>query len=484
MSLSNKQQRSFIGRDVQLIATALLGVALLAIPGWRYRIDGPGCGQWPALLSALSYGAVFCAGLALLAFAWLRQLHRCQSVKPPSLKQVMGGAVLLHAAALLVPPFLSDDPLFYAATGRILADFGRSAYEPLCQVLPAGDRFLTGMTESWRCGTSAYASGFHLLAWAIGKLAHADLALHLRLYQLTAAVTVVVTAGLAALAVRGSAMSPAAAAAAVAWNPLAVIEGTIGAHNDVLLALACALFVLAVRRGRPLWAGAWLLGALLVKLSAVLMIWMYSLFLVSQRLRRRSPQLAQALPWFLGGLLLLGLVGVVALMRQGVQLAALASLLGQPVVAYDHCTRSLECLPRVVLRFGLQLPTAAWGVGLLFRWLSALWLTWVVCRAAHSLLSSLALGLFGYYLFLHGWAQSWYLLSLLPLLPFASAKLRPAMYTVCISSCAYYAIYLVAGCVVSPLAIGRVDLSEALVTILPPSVALWRYRNYCNAQVV
>ena len=69
------------------------------------------------------------------------------------------------------------------------------------------------------------------------------------------------------------------------------------------------------------------------------------------------------------------------------------------------------------------------------------------------------------------------LLPLLPLLPFATAATRPAMLTLCVSGCAYYGGYLIGGCVEENLDRGVVDLIEGLCTVVPPSVALWRYRN-------
>ena len=153
------------------------------------------------------------------------------------------------------------------------------------------------------------------------------------------------------------------------------------------------------------------------------------------------------------------------------------ALVGSPADPWDYCTRSVECLPRVVLRWILHRPTAAWKVGLMFRLLGLSWIVRCAWHAGRRPLAALGTGLCVYYLYLHGWAQSWYLLPLLPLMPFATAATGPAMRILCVSGCAYYGVFLIGGCVEEDLDRGLVDLIEGLLTVVPPSLALWRHRN-------
>jgi hypothetical protein len=155
---------------------------------------------------------------------------------------------------------------------------------------------------------------------------------------------------------------------------------------------------------------------------------------------------------------------------------SVGALVGSPDVPFDYCTRSIECLPRVILRWGFGWPTAAFVVGLVFRGLAAAWLGWTVLRAARSddERPSWASGLFIYYLFLHAWAQSWYLLSLLPLVPWATPRLRPAMLTACVSAVAYYAIAIPFEHATAPAALLVRDVLGGAATILPPAVVLVR----------
>lgn len=475
-----------------LVALGVLGALLLAVPGFRYRIDGTSCAAWPAPGLRIAYAATYTLALALLTWAWLGLVRQAERRDGPGLGRVLIYGAVINGAALLTPPFLSDDPLFYAAIGRVLAGSGGSAYEPLCQTLPAGDPFLAVLTPSWQCGTSAYFPGFHAFAWAIGKLAGSSLTLHLRLYQLLGASAMLLAAWVtgAALVAREPAaaaavetqlgparLRPAAAAALVAANPLAVIEGSVNGHNDALLALGCATFVYFFVRARRLPALACLLASLTVKASAGLLVGLYGLSQAFQALRRRWPQLARALPRAALCALPLALVLIGVLQFRVGGLNTFTALIGSPADPWDYCTRSVECLPRVLLRWILHRPTEAWKVGLMFRLIGLGFIARCAFRAGGRPLPAFATGLCIYYLYLHGWAQTWYLLPLLPLLPFATAATGPAMRTFCVSGCAYYGAFLVGGCVEENLDRGLVDLIEGLLTVVPPSVALWRYRN-------
>jgi hypothetical protein len=117
-------------------------------------------------------------------------------------------------------------------------------------------------------------------------------------------------------------------------------------------------------------------------------------------------------------------------------------------------------------------------VGLLFRGLGLLWLAWAALRAAETgeSLRWMATGLFIYYMLLHGWAQSWYLLPLLPLLPFADPRLLPAMRLYCFTAVAYYALVIPYACAFDHTSKALSDLAEALVTEVPPLVVMWRAR--------
>jgi hypothetical protein len=438
------------------------GAGLLYLPAAVYRIDRLTCATWPAQSSGLLYGAIYALAISLLAIAWWLYPAR-------SLRATFAFGLAVHLVALLSPPFLSSDPLFYAALGRSLGRFGGAPDQPLHRVLPAGDSFLEILPPAWRTGTSAYFGGFHLVALLIGRMT-TDLSSTLRLYQATGLFCVVLSAALTALAVE-----PERRAQVVKWVllcPLGIVEATVSGHNDALLIPPVALFVVLVRRSRPIFGLVALGTGLFVKASAAV-LFAFDLFrLLFRRLRPLRP--------------LLIVVVLVAALAAAVSMGAplptglhhLIRLFGAGHDPYEYCTRSVECLPRVLLRRVAHRDGAARAVGLFFRALSVIWILYAARRAARSgePLAWAARGLFVYYLYLHAWAQSWYLLPLLPLLPFADSGFRPAMATFCVTGVAYYALDLPYSCS-SDVTLALADAVEAAITILPPTVLLLRNRS-------
>lgn len=420
----------------------LAGAALMAFVGRQLSLDvyGDRCDLYPAPQETAHLWAIWYAGLALLTFAWAAGVRHLSTVR---------GALLLglgvHAVAALALPYLSTDPLMYAAIGRAQAEYGASPYVPLHRVLPPRDPLLMLLPEAWRRGTSAYFGGFNALAALIGHVAGERTWLHLRLYQL---VGLACSAGAALLVARARpATERPGTVALVLLCPLTVVDATQNAHNDALLMLAVSAYALAVvRRPGPLGLAA-LAAALAVKASALLALGVETMRLVVRRLRRQvTPARALA-----GGALaiVLGVLGYVALARRFPVLWSFTQNLGSPADPYERCTRSFECLPRGILRYVADAPGAAWVVGLVFRAASALWLLYAATRAARDErpLAWMGAGLFIYYLFFHGFMQSWYLLSIVPLLPFFSPRLRPAAQVHLVCATAYYPIDMAFSCI-------------------------------------
>src|SRR5687768_8122408 len=101
----------------QVMGMALVGVLSLVVVGQRFRVDmvGDRCDSLPSMAVQIAYALVYVVGLGLLSAAWLRT----RQLKLP-LGQVLGLGLLVHAVALLTPPFLSLDSLCYAAIGRAM----------------------------------------------------------------------------------------------------------------------------------------------------------------------------------------------------------------------------------------------------------------------------------------------------------------------------------------------------------------------------
>jgi hypothetical protein len=85
-----------------------------------------------------------------------------------------------------------------------------------------------------------------------------------------------------------------------------------------------------------------------------------------------------------------------------------------------------------------------------------------------------------YFLLFHGYLESWYFLSLLPLIPFAAPWLQPALRTLCVTQVAYYAIRIPLACDPSVLTTSAKELSEGIVSTLVPTFVM--LRSYAAAR--
>jgi hypothetical protein len=435
------------------------GAALLVVVGARYRLDRTLCSAWPSYRTGALHAAIYLVGIAALTLAWRRL-------------QVPAVALVGHVVALGAAPFLSSDPLMYVAVGRALGQ-GAATSTPLAAALGADHPMLVPLPPAWRMGTSAYGPLWNALAGLIGRLTGDDLALGLRVHQGMALACLVLGAFLVARALPDR----RAALVAILACPLAVVEATIGAHNDALLVPLTALSIVAWLRGRPVLAALPLGLGLFIKASAALLLApvLLSMLLVAApgRIARRAVVTAIALATAAAFL-------AVGLLHDG-PLDAVARVFGRPDVPFDHCTRSLECLPRVLFRFVLHQPVLAWGTGLVFRALGVLWLVRAAALAARDhadrrrAVEHLVHGWFVYYLLLHGWAQSWYLVPLLPALPLLDeGGWARAFRLYLVTAVAYYALVLPFSCLASPVLHAVADLIEAAITIFPPVVLLLR----------
>ncbi len=462
------------------------GALLVTLPAQRYRIDAVRCAEWPSPWTTWPLWIGYLAGIALLTIAWLRLAASARRLGP-----LLVAGLLPHVIACASPLFLSEDPLYYAALGHARTTRHGDPRLPLSAALPPGDPFLQHVQPAWRDLPSAYERGFDALTAVVDRLAGDELGRALRLYQLLGAACMLATAALTARAVeraRDNGESPrlatpdgagagARAAALVLFCPLAVVEGTLSGHNDALLAVSVALAALARAERRHGWAVVALASGLLVKDSAILLLLLLGLtwLAVALRLgeRTRRARLAIVL-----GVLAAGAAASAALLPAIVRRSPTVRRLLTQTSSGEVCVRSVECLPRALLFWLLHLPTAAFAINLAFRAAAVLWLGYVAWRAASDrrYLGWAGAFLFLYYLYLHAFSQSWYLLSLLPLLPYLHPALRRPAGIFLISLVAYYPVDVAWSCADGGQ-IGHwalLHVSEGLIVIAPATFSLFR----------
>ena len=175
-------------------------------------------------------GEDFFSLLVLIMFGFYLAVVRTAGALRPSM--AVGAIVLLHAGLLLAPPILSGDAFSYLAYARLYAVHGLSPYRHAAEDAP-GDPLLpyVGIPEI----ESPYGPLFTLLTVALVPLGPA-----LGMWALK---IVAVTAGLGCAALTWSCARrlgrpPLAPTVFVALNPLFLVYGVGGAHNDMVMAVA------------------------------------------------------------------------------------------------------------------------------------------------------------------------------------------------------------------------------------------------------
>ena len=137
----------------------------------------------------------------------------------------------LHAVVLLAPPLLSTDVFSYQAYARMWALYGTNPYLQGPHVI-ALDPLYPFIDAKWVTTPTAYGPVFTSLSYLLAPLSIAASALA---YKAIAAVASLATVALVWNAARLRGLDPVRAAALVGLNPLIVLYGVGGGHNDLLM---------------------------------------------------------------------------------------------------------------------------------------------------------------------------------------------------------------------------------------------------------
>lgn len=341
--------------------------------------------------------------MTLMALAWLVALA-CASALPRWV--VVTGLLVATAVVTLAPPLLSSDVFNYIAYGRM----GVHGIDPYTHgpAAIASDAVYPYTGHLWKHDPSAYGPLFTLISYAFAPLSLAGTFWALKI------VTGLASVGCAAfvwLAARRAGRDPAVAATFVALNPLVLVYAVGGAHNDMLMVLFLALALwLALRRAAGL-AGASVVTAMAVKLSAGLLL---PFLLIGARPRRRA---------LLGTALAAAIAGGVTLAVFGTTPLNMAKVLSQQ----QHFNWIVVSVPAFVGHYlGLGHVTtetrhlmvgvfAASAVALLARtWAGLGWIE-AAAGATFALLVTT------------GWLLPWYIVWLLPLAALLRRRLLPGV---------------------------------------------------------
>jgi hypothetical protein len=226
-------------------------------------IRGHGYPDWLAgpLRGAASPISVhgFIALLLILYGLYLILVALADALRP---SWVIGGLMLLHVVFLLGPPTWLSDVFNYLGFARLGAVHGLDPYTHHISAI-ASDPVYPYVT--WNHITTPYGPLFTLASYALAPL---GLGAALWALKITVAAASLGCLALVWQLARELDRPPAAAVAFVGLNPLWLLFGVGGVHNDMFMLALLLGGMLLVLRGRERIGGAAFVGAMAVKVTA------------------------------------------------------------------------------------------------------------------------------------------------------------------------------------------------------------------------
>ena len=265
-----------IGAKQGLISVvALTGVVAIAAPHvrWLVPIGAPGSslpgwilGPLASLASRSPLGSPWGPLLAwvmllLLTLSWLLVLTGAEEL---SMKTLIWAITSVYLILLLAPPLLSTDVFTYLSAGRLQILHGVNPYLHGPVVQPQDPVFAwTGLV--WCDTPTVYGPLFSYLS---AGLAGFGLAVGLWTMKFIAAVAAAACAWLTWSIAKELGRPPKMAMLFVALNPVLLVHGVGGGHNDLLMLVAVLAAVRLVLASRPGQAGAAVAVAVAIKATA------------------------------------------------------------------------------------------------------------------------------------------------------------------------------------------------------------------------
>ena len=236
---------------------SLLPESVRPVPNW---LAGP--------FGSAGFGLGVAPLLLVLSLMFVSYALAARTADRLSARAVLMTIAGLHALVLLAPPLLSTDVFSYQAYARIGAMYGANPYLQGPHAI-ALDPIYPFIGAKWVTTPTAYGPLFTVLSYAMAPLSIAASAVA---YKAIAAVASLALVGIVWNAARLRGLDPVRAAALVGLNPLIVLYGVGGGHNDLLMltALIGGFYLLLAHRERA--GGASIVVGAAIKLTAGLFL--------------------------------------------------------------------------------------------------------------------------------------------------------------------------------------------------------------------
>lgn len=247
-----------LAATVEIVLDGALGHSPLipkspAIAGWLAGV-GERLGYRVFLIALLAFTGAY-AGMLL-------------SAGRVSARWAIGVILALHAIVFAGPILLSTDVFSYIAYARMGVEHGINPYLHGPQSI-AGDPIYHYVGRDWKEVATAYGPLYTLLSYPLAPLGIVGALWAMKLLALGASLG---TLALTWRCARVRGVDPVFALLAVGANPLYVIYGLGGAHNDLIMTLLMMGAVALAFSEREAWAGATVVAGALIKATGSVLL--------------------------------------------------------------------------------------------------------------------------------------------------------------------------------------------------------------------
>jgi Glycosyltransferase family 87 len=247
-----------------------------ALPGWLAGVFGHSGID-------LELGGLI-AVLSLMFVSYAMAIRAADQLSP---RTVLVAVASLNALVLLAPLLMSTDVFSYVAYGRIGALYGANPYLHGPNAI-AVDPAYPFIATRWAATPTVYGPLFTALSYLLAPL---SLAWNVLAYKAIAAISSLVIVVVVWMAARLRDLDPVRAVVIVGLNPVILVYGVGGGHNDLLMLAILLVGVYVQLRGNRRANGALIVAAVGVKLTAGLLL----PFVVAHNARGRGGRGLRAL---------------------------------------------------------------------------------------------------------------------------------------------------------------------------------------------
>ena len=206
--------------------------------------------------------------IAALVLMFLSYAVALRAAKYLSRRAVLVSIAALNALVLVAPPLLSTDLFSYIAYGRLGGTYGINPYLYGPNVISFDPLYhLVGL--QWTHTPTAYGPLFTALSYPLAGL---NIATNVFAYKGIAALSLLAVVVLVWHAAQLRGIDPVKAVALVGLNPVIVVYGVGGGHNDLLMLALLMTGIYVLLRQREGTGGAMIMAATAVKLTAGMLL--------------------------------------------------------------------------------------------------------------------------------------------------------------------------------------------------------------------